>query len=261
MTTYRLEENETVVLPVGFYRDGKYYREVIIDEFRTIDQEALTSPSAKQNPVKAASLIISRVVQEIPGLMPRKSNQNARIADHWTQDMFQADRDTIILAALILAGETERTVETKCEKCGAGLELDFDLSQVDIVAHDHSQPPRVPFSLPRGLKSKDREGNAVVVKNGFMAFPTGKVMELLGKNSQKGELAMLTQQFAACSFDVEHIGQFSIEELQSLSLKDRRALMESLGESSPGPDVIRDETCHACGHEFKAQLEVARFFI
>lgn len=259
-TPYLLSEDEKVILPVGFYRDGTFYREVIIDEFKAVDQEILTTPSAKNNPARAMSMILARVIQEIPGVMPKKADPEKRIEDSWVQKMFSADRDTVLWQSLLLADDEPKISETKCEKCGQELEISMDLKTLQIYPHDHTNPPVIAFELPRGIKSKNKEGEAVVIKKGELRLMTGRDYENLASKANQGELAMITHNLAALSQNVEHIGSFGLTELRQMSLKDRRVLMDALGELAPGPDVIRDEECISCGHKFKMNLDISRFF-
>lgn len=265
MRSYKLTADDVVRLPVGIIRDGVRVREVIIDEFRAVDKESLTSASAKENPQKAITNILTRVLQEVPGVLPRKKGHLHRFSDVLVNEMTTADRDTIMYQALLLGDDDERVEEIECPHCKGEVEVIYNLTDLDIFELEDEDDTFVEFNLPRGIRTNivgpSGEPMSALIKKGKLRLLTGKDAERLGKQAKSGEFALLNHQLALCSFDVDHIGTLTYEDVQGLGKKDSDYLIDLLGNKTPGPDTIRKETCPHCLKEFDHGMNVSRFFM
>lgn len=262
---YKIEQDTKVILPIGLDRDGKRYREVIIDEWRGKDSEALTAKTSQKNPSRAMTQILCRLVQEIPGLMPPKSDILSRCAEHWLQEMHTADRDTLLFQALALSDfeNAGKEIEVTCPHCQAeGVEHVY-LTNIPVRHLADDLEPNVTVQLPRGVKRTytDAEGvsQTKVYKQGKLAYGTGKDHEAISKYAEQGEMVLFSKLLLrTLSLEGEKLDSRDID---LMSLADRNYLQKIASDEAPGPNAVLDMTCHACGKEFKEGLNVASFFM
>jgi hypothetical protein len=253
---YTITDDVECVLPIGLYRNGKYHRKVVIDEWLGVDQERLTSKSARQNPARAMNAILQRLIQSVEGVMETKSDRFHLCSESVVDSMFASDRDYLIIQAFAVSGENEQSLDLTCPHCNAELVEDIDLLNFKVSPHDESVPPYFDFVLPRGLKIND-----TLVTKGRFNFPTGKDQKVYSKDSGAGEFAIFSSMLAQCVSDLNgDIKRLTKELTQRMSLKDRKFLMKKLGEVVPGVDTDILIDCASCGKNFHTPLDISRFF-
>lgn len=257
---YKLGDSNVVLLPIGLYdpKTGTYTREVVVDEWRGADHERLSSPMAKKNPARAMSAIIARLLQQIKDgdhVVLDKQNKLAQCDSRHVDNMFQADRDMILLISLIAAGDNIQRLDYDCPACGAGMEEDVDLCELDVYPHNQDLPPEIKFELPRGLV--DEEGN--VFKHATFTFPTGKVYQWASKFHSQGAHAFASALISK-TVSLEGMGLLDMKTVRSMGKRDRDAIIKALGEAIPGVDLNVELYCDECGEEFTGQVDVSAFF-
>lgn len=254
----RLGDIDTFHLPVGIIRPDKNYTEILLDEWRPIDKAKLTSPLFKKNPYAGLTDILRRLVQEIPGLMPRKSDAFSLCSEHYFKDMFQADRDYILLQAISLSGETSQVIDFDCPSCNAELQEDVNLDDVKVFFLGDNDT-YVDFQLPVGIKV-ERDGETVLLKDFRYSLPTGATQEQIAKYAHEGEFAV-TNRILANQLTAHGYGKIPYEVIQRMGNKDHKVLLKVLGELIPGPDMTLHLDCPQCLSRFSTSLNLQRFLV
>lgn len=258
---YYIDRSTTCLLPIGLLKDDKYHREVSFDKWRGEDHERLTTPAGKKNPGRIITDILCRLIQEIPGVLPRKADPWSLAPKSVIDDMFSADRDFLILQTLAASKRnTVQVMEVACQHCGADLEEDIDLCEIEVMPYG-SGPPFVEFVLEDGIDVKNMEEEVVTARKGKFYLPTCKVTEMIAKSGAQGELAQFTEMIAACVRDFEVTGSITpLMAKRKMTLDDRNDLLEHVNGMSSGANIRHKVECFACSEESEVAIEVARFF-
>ena len=263
---YKFDEDECFLLPVGLYRNGKYYREIHLDGWVGMDQEQLTSASTRKNPSRGLTAVLQRLTQEITGLMERKRDPFSRCAAHWFEDMFQCDRDAILLKSLVLSDDCEQEVDFTCPKCQEELVEDVDLRDLEIHAHGEGSP-FVDFTLQSPIRlsientdSDKKKFELVEFRDVRFHLPTGKNQAKVSQAAKKGEHHALSVLISQCLEIKGFSGRLTIEQVRRLRKKTRREIQEALSELTPGVDLTKRVECPSCGAKSDLMIDLSNFF-
>jgi len=260
-TKYSIDRSTTCLLPIGIYKDGKYYREVTFDKWKGEDHERLTTAAGKRNPGRAITDILRRLIQEIPGVVQRKSSKWDLIAKEILDNMFGPDIDFLILQTIAASRRnTKKAMEFCCPHCDTEMVEEIELTDIMVTPFEGGEP-FFEFELTDGIELEDREGNDVVARKGKFYFPTGKVKEELAKFSADGELAQFTEMIALCVKDFDVVGIITpLMARRSMSFDDRTDLLTDINKMTAGADVKQEVVCSACDKKSEFSIEVHRFF-
>lgn len=249
-----IEISDRVTLPIGIEKDGKRYREVIIDEMTGIDEENLASKKVRNNGAKAITLLLRRCIQEIPNVMPKKKNPMALCDEALIRDMYVADRDYLMLCIRALSGKSETLLEFSCKECGSPQSEVVSLDKLDVYEWDDSDP-EVRIEMPRGfLDPTDNEYKNKLV----WRFITGKAQEGIASlpEGQMGS-AMIIAGLRTVE-GMEYLP--SMEDVRRLSLRDRQAIADAIVNCNVGADPAIDCSCSSCGAAQEVEVNLAGFF-
>lgn len=249
-----IETTDRVNLPIGLTIDGKRYREVVIDEMTGIDEENLASKKVRNNGAKAITLLLRRCIQEIPGVMARKSNPMALCDEAIIRNMYVADRDYLMLCIRAISGKSETLVEYTCKDCSAPQAELVELEKLDVYEWDDTDP-EVYIEMPRGfLDPMDKQYKNKLV----WRFIDGKAQENISAapEEQMGS-AMIIAGLRSVE-GMEHMP--STEDVRRLSLRDREAIASAIVSCNVGVDPSVECQCGACGTTQKVELNLAAFF-
>lgn len=255
---YKITEELTFELPVGFYNEstGSFIREVTIDSWTGFDQEKLTSPTAKKNFVAGLNSVFRRLLQKIGpnGEMLSKRDRLTMCDERHVLEMFQADRDMLLLQSLAASGDFERTVSTVCDECAKPFDTMFDLRNISVIPHDHSKPPFIKFDLLKPIKLGERSATKATFH-----FVNGHVATRLALEAEKGEIAVLYKMLSECT-QFENLGKLGVD---ALKLLNRRELdhMRRHVETSVGAENMVDAECPHCGAKNLLRLDLSRFLL
>tara|TARA_R100000808_G_C2144295_1_gene152092 strand:- start:508 stop:1317 length:810 start_codon:yes stop_codon:yes gene_type:complete len=255
MSIYHLSDDNVCTLPIGIYRDGIYHKEVIIDELTGVDQHALSDPKNRKNPQGAISNILRRVIQEIPGVLDKKSNPTHLIPERYINEMFQADIDALVLKCFIVSEESSRTLDFDCAACEAKLQEDLDLKELDVYGHDPEEPPFVNIELPRGIEFDD-----TLYKKGRFHFITGGIQNKISKYANRGLYYTFSAVMTQC-LELEDGQKFNLEQVARMKAKDRNYVMSVVQDTIPGVDLNIEIECPECGADSEVAVDVANFFL
>ena len=249
------ESLDVVVLPIGVVKEGVRYRKVVIDEMTGRDEELLADPKFKQQPGRAITVMLQRIIQEIPGVFEAKKNPMTLAPKDIVRKMYAADRDAILIGLRRLSFGNTMQVAWACGKCAAHNADDVDLSELKRVDWDEDAECSIDFTLPRGI---DFEGKRL--KNGSMRFPTGVDSEAVAKRAKTDPGGATTALLATVieQVDGEHIDATMV---QRMATRDRLHLGEVFQQSLPGVRMRADLYCPECGNLSEGQpLDMGDFF-
>ena len=250
-----LHYSDKVILPIGIEVDGIRYREVIIDEMTGVDEENLVSKKVRNNGAKAVTLLLQRCIQEVTGLIDRKSNSLSLIDERIVRNMYVADRDYLTICIRALSDRSEFESEVTCPSCNSSSNLNMDVKEMDVYDWDEESPAQIELELPRGFWSK--ETNSYHSKITWK-FPKGSTQEKL---SSLPEDQIATRSMLAGIVKVEGMSSLpTAEDVRRLSLRERRAFAEALSAESVGVDTKISLTCPDCSHEFSTEVSMMNFF-
>ena len=250
-----IELSDRVILPVGIEVDGVRYREVIIDEMVGLDEENLASKKNQNNGGRAITILLRRCIQEIVGLVDRKTNRMSLISEDVVRKMYIADRDYLVVCIKALSNTSKILTEHECSSCSNRIESEIDFKDMDIYEWDEGEPAEVTVELSKGFyhPQKKEYFNKVV-----WSFPDGKVQEkIAAAESSKIASVMMVSVIK----EVVGLGFLpSLEDVKMLSLKDRNIFAESFIENSVGVDTKISLTCQYCGAENESEVDLLNFF-
>lgn len=158
-----------------------------------------------------------------------------------------AQRDEALLQLRRLSlGETVHT-RTACPACGAGAEVDFQLSQLPLPSTE--VPARVLATLEDGMQAELR-------------LPTAGDQEVLLDARLETEAERRTWLLARVLVRLgQQEGPFSEEAARALPVSTRAALERALEEALPDLDLSMALSCGGCGKDFSAPFDVSGFFL
>lgn len=257
-----VEPSEYVRLPVGYEKDGVRYRNVVIDELSGVD-EALMSNKKKTggNQAKGLTLVLARAIQEIEGLVPRKSNPDTPIDPQIPRMMYQVDRDFLISRVQMLSDRDETVMRGTCTKCRATHEQEALISERPIKEWPDDQPLEMEFELKKGYAEIIKGQDPVYHTKGTLRLPRGRDQEAVAALSQDNPGQAMTAILAACIKNLgtlDHIDQTIAARLKG---RDRRYLFNLIRDKAPGVKVWDFVTCYNCGNpEVEVILDLSGFF-
>lgn len=259
---YHIEQSKEVVLPVGIPgAEGVFHRKVVLDKWRGIDHETLTEQSSRKNPSTMITALLRRMVQEIPGVVSRKTSPIHLLDSRHIDHMFDADRTFLLLQTLALRSSTESVMEFTCPHCQEEFEEDVDLCSLEVFPHDDTTETFVEFELPDEgvlVLYKDGEKENEVYTRGKFHYPKGIDIDMVGKKSV-GEFAAMSRLFSRC-VEMDGYGRITVQQAQMMSSEDREYLYELLGDSMPGVDQIVTVECPDCMKTEELGIDVTQFF-
>ena len=248
--------SETVTLPVGLLIKGQRYTEVVIEEMILEDQSNLASKSVRNNGAKAMDLILRRCIQEIPGLLPRKSRKTELIKDQYVKQMLAPDRDFLFIAIRALGMDDSLRIHGKCPSCGEDNNIDVVIEELEVLEWDFDEAPEphIEIDLPKGIMGNDGKR----YKKVFWKFLNGSNQAKLAALPPKKQTAAL---MASSMFRVEGMEEtVDSEMVRTMSLRDQQYLMRQVYEMTPGVDLRQETECLHCEHEWIIDIDVKDFF-
>jgi hypothetical protein len=240
-------------LPVGAIGDdGMRYRDVVIDEMIGIDDHNIASKKTGKNAAKGITVLISRCVQEVEGLIPKKKNPEKMLDRSFARKLTIVDRDFLLTRIHMVSGEKEVVMAGVCPRCNEAWEEPEQLANLPLIEWPDDAPLELEFELPRGY-IKDGKTH----KKGKIRFPTGKEQEMIGAIHNPAEI--FDALFASCLIHLGDLTSFNQEMMKRMKASDRRYLMRQLQRSVPGLRQWKTVKCD-CGREFDIHADLTSFF-
>jgi hypothetical protein len=242
---------QKITLPVGVKSGGQRYREVVVDEMRGTEEEALMSSKVKSNFAKALTKILQRCIQEIPGLVPMKKQKDLLLDEDIIKKMDECDRMACLIEIFKLEDDVTTDVDFSCG-CGEKWSETYDLN--DLPMEELQGEPEIRFELKKGIEFAGR-----LLKNGTMRFPRGDDMEALASLARENPGEAQTKLLFLCVTDLEGESGVTSNTFRLMSKRDREYLSKLLDSKVPGYDLAIKRTCPSCGKEASTQINIASF--
>ena len=247
-----IKPSEEVVLPVGVEIDGTRYKKVTIHEMNGYDEENLTSRKVRNNGAKAQTLLLRRCIQEIEGLVPKKSNPNELIKTDIILKMTAPDRDYLFFCIRVLGGISQIDCVYECQSCSATNEEGISIQDLDVYEWPEEEPLQVPFTLMRGIHDEGK-----TYTEGIWKFLTGRQQEEIAK---VGNDRVVNLSMRLCAHMTDMPTQPGEEQFKMMSMTERVDLLNQVGSESPGVQSSLEFTCSECDKVSEQSIDVSRFF-
>lgn len=255
------EVSDHITLPIGIEKDGVRHRNLVIDELGGVDQElASNKKKTGGNGAKALSLVLCRAIQEIDGLVERKSNPERLIDRNIVRGMYQADRDFVISRIQMLAGNDETTLNGQCGKCGERHEEEVLLSELPVTEWPTDKPTEFAFTLPRGYAEPVKRGKPKLHQEGIMRFARGSDQEAVSPIAKENKGRAMTAMLAACITKLGDLPNVDTDVVRRLKNRDRSYLFRAIRDNTPGLRQWREVSCVECGASLEVVVDLSGFF-
>jgi len=241
-------------LPIGVHDDeGRLHRHGTLRKMTGRDEAILADPQNQRNGGKLVTELLASCVVSLGEL--------DSVGPALVSDMYSADRNYLLLQ---LRGATfghELQATYKCPSCGHSHETTEDLETLPVrrIGEDESAG-EIRIRLEDGYIDAQGVAHHAMV----MRLPTGAdesaVAPQMRKNASLGKNALLARCMKSLGDVPQHrLNAIGPKLLAELTMTDRRLIDRAMNSAAPGVDLIRSIECPACGHEFKASLDLSHF--
>ena len=244
--------NDRVILPVGLEIDGVRYKKVTIQEMNGYDEENLASRKVRNNGAKAQTILLRRCIQEIEGLVPKKTNPNELIKEDYLLKMCSYDRDYLFFCIRSLGGVPDLDFQYECPHCEAINNQTISVEDLEVYEWPEAEPMEIPFSMKNGLYENDQ-----MHTEGTWKFLTGKQQEEIAKVSNE---RIVNASMRMCIKKIGEITSPTEEQFKRLSTSERNDLLEQVANEAPGVQTSLWFECENCGESTEQALDISRFF-
>ena len=257
-----LKPSDRITLPCGILQDGVIYREVVIDRTIAFDTELLIDKKVRNNGARGLTLVLQRIIQEIPGLVELKKDSLSLIDANIVRRMLAADRDFVYMSAKMLTvTDSKFEYPVACPSCDEVVDEEVDMTALDVYdfsgpgeLNDGSSLPhfRMPLSLELGLPGADGKRHT----DFYWVLPDGRASE---KAASIPKAKFLTFMASACLIGLGG-ERFSVKDLRRMSEDELADIHLFARDNTPGVDLRREMECPECEHAWSADVDLAAFF-
>lgn len=225
---------ETVVLPHGYWLDGRHCREVSLRSLTGRDEEFLVDRTGGAPPVARATELLARCVQQMAG--------RDRVSRDAVAELVAGDREALLwqLRRLTLGERVQATLECPSPACGKP--MDLELSVGELLQEPYPDARAEYECEAEGLRCRFR-------------LPTGFDLEAVCTDPD-GDRATgrLLSRCVTGVFD----GDVPVSEWSADRLGKVPQQMEVL---DPQAELRLDVCCPECGERFPAILDAAAYLL
>ena len=218
-----------VTLPGGLLlEDGRLLRRAVLRSPTGREEEWLADHTGPIAP--AVTTLIAACLVEIEGLTVSRTV---------ARDLLVGDRDYLVLQLRRLSlGDAVQAVAT-CPACHEKLDVDFNIADIPVKAR-----PGTAQTYSVDLAGRGRARRRVRFR-----LPTGADQEAVDASGSGDPVEVL---FRRCLVD---------DDGGRLSVTDRLAVIDEIGERSPEIDLELDLVCPACETSFVLPFDTTSFFL
>jgi hypothetical protein len=245
---------ETVALPVGFtdQETGETVREVRLGKLTGNEEALLVEPRLRQNGGKLITALLASCV--------RAADTGDRVGPQTMRRLTSADRNFLLLELRRLTFGDELDARYQCPRCGESTLVVEDLAELEVRTLDELSD-----DIAVELRDGYRDPGGGVHRELVFRLPTGEDEEAAGSRRDGNAARQRDALLARCLRRVGELEPRRVEALGSrilgeLSMSDRRLIHQAIDAAAPGPNLIRTVTCDRCLEEFRAMLDMSRFF-
>ena len=252
MTDLRSREWQvTVTLPVGGHDDPDL-SEVTLRKMTGNEEALLAEPRLRANGGRLVTALLSACSSDADG---------RGLPPAVLRGLTSADRNYLLLELRRLTFGDEMEARYPCPHCRAVTVLAEDLGTVEVRRIEPDETSEVHVELADGYRDPDHG----VQRDLVLGLPTGADEEAAGGAPGGNPARQRDALLARCLIRVgglepRRVAALGARVLAELSMSDRRLIQQALDDASPGPDLTRTVTCDGCGADFRAGLDMSRFF-
>lgn len=243
-------------LPIGIPTDdGGLLRDGAVRKMTGRDEAILADPRHQRNGGQLVTELLASCVTRIDGL--DKPSRDTFVS------MYSADRNFLLLKIRSYTFGPELQASYTCPSCNRAMQAIEDLDELPVrQLIDGETPDQIRVELRDGYE--DRDG--VLHEHLELRLPTGAdeaaVAPQMRKNASLGKNALLARCIVSFGeLEQKRVNALGPKIMADLTMVDRRLIDRALNAGAPGIDLIRELECPACGHEFKASLDMTHFLV
>lgn len=224
-------------LPGGYLKpDGTYEFDVEVRELNGEDEEALAKGG---NIAKALMTILNRATVKV-GDEP--------VTSEILDSLLAGDREAILLQIRKATYGTTETVSMHCSSCRTDQDLEIDLDE-DVPVKRLEDPDDRYWTM--SLKAGEAQ----------LVLPDGTAQRKVAINGAGKSIAELnTVIIAECLHSIGGAPSMGVGTARALGLADRAAIIESIAERQPGPQLGEVVKKCECGADIEVGLNLALLF-
>ncbi len=239
----------TVLLPVGL--EGEL-QEVALRKLTGNEEALLVEPRLRQNAGKLITAVLVSCVRTVDG---------DKLTPATVRGLASADRNFLLLELRRHTFGDELEARYPCPRCREATLVLEDLGALDLRTIADGAETEVVIELEDGYRDPSGDLHREVV----FRLPTGEDEEAAAGGRDPNPSRQRDALLARCLLRVGHLESHRTEALGAriladLTMSDRRLVQQTLDASVPGPDLTRTIVCAHCGEEFRAHLDMTRFF-
>jgi hypothetical protein len=240
---------ETVTLPVGL--DGEV-QEVVLRKLTGNEEALLVEPRLRQNAGKLITALLASCVRTVDG---------EKLTTATVRTLTSADRNFLLLELRRYTFGDELEARYACPRCREATLVVEDLGALEVRTVDDGAEAEIVVELEDGYRDPSGELHREIA----FGLPTGEDEEAASGGRDRNPSRQRDALLARCLLRVGDLEPHRVEALGAriltdLTMSDRRLIQQALDARSPGPDLTRTIACAHCGDEFRAPLDMTRFF-
>lgn len=236
-----------IVLRSPLVMDGKEYKSIIIREVIGTDEEYVSQPNFKTNPVLMICSLITRCIAEVP-----EANRLPRIDD--IKKMPAGITDEILLEIRDLSIGKVIEIKPMCPSC----KKEFDETRSLDELRGNGDFSEKKITLQRGILTKDEEKKELIIYDIVVSPLTGEDQEKFLRKKDFSRYGENTTELAMYCCKDKDGNKFSQAQVSEMARVDRKMVSEAM-RSFEHIKTLIDVTCQHCGFDFSAQINMLDF--
>jgi hypothetical protein len=245
---------DTVTLPVGLEdEDGESVRALGLRKLTGNEEALLVEPRLRHNGGKLITALLASSV---------RSPRGEKLPPAMVRRLTSADRNFLLLELRRLTFGDELEARYQCPRCRESTLVLEDLGALDVRTPEDGAQDEILVELEDGY----RDPSGAVHRELVFGLATGEDEEAAGSGGRESNPSRQRDALLARSLrrvgDLEphRVDALGARILADLSMPDRLLIQQALDAATPGPDLMRTIVCAHCREEFRAPLDMTRFF-
>ncbi len=247
---------ESVTLPVGYSENGTgaILRTATLRKMTGKEEALMADPKHRNNGGKLITALLANCVTALEGV--------DKVTSQIIRKLTSADRNYLLLELRRLTFGDEMEAHYRCPSCQGITVIVEDLRTLSIRRCDEAaEPAEIHVTLKDGYQDPDGQWQHDFV----FRLPNGEDEEVAGGRRDANPARQRDALLARClervgDLEPRRVQVMGLRVLADLSMADRRHIQRALDEAAPGPDLTCEVICDQCGEEFRASLDMSRFF-
>jgi hypothetical protein len=243
----------TAELPVGLAgEDGEPLRAIELRKLTGNEEALLADPKLRRNGGKLVTALLAGCARV----------DGARLGAERVRRLSSADRNFLLIELRRLTFGDLMEARYRCPSCGEWTNAIEDLSTLPVRRLEDDGPD---MEIEVGLVDGYRAPDGTVHRELVFGLPTGEDEEIASRGREDNPARQRDALMTRClrrvgELEPHRMRAIGTRILSDLTMTDRRLVQQALDDAAPGPDLTRRVTCDHCFEEFRAALDMSRFF-